>query len=134
MVVNQRVKYNLPPDPLSATLSALAHPTRREILARLATGDVAATELAEPDEMSLAAISKHLKVLEGAGLVSRGKDAQWRPCHLEAGQLAAVLCWVEDYRCFWERNAHSLAEYLTTMQQDGAGKKSKPRNPKRKHP
>ena len=94
MVVNQRVKYNLPPDPLSATLSALAHPTRREILARLATGDVSVTELAEPHEMSLAAISKHLKVLEGAGLVSRGKDAQWRPCHLEAGPLAAVLTWV----------------------------------------
>jgi DNA-binding transcriptional ArsR family regulator len=134
MVVNQRVKYNLPPDPLSATLSALAHPTRREILARLATGDVSVTELAEPHEMSLAAISKHLKVLEGAGLVSRGKDAQWRPCHLEAGPLAAVLTWVEDYRCFWERNADSLADYLTTMQQASARKKSKPRNSKRKAP
>jgi DNA-binding transcriptional ArsR family regulator len=124
----------VPLDPLSATLSALAHPTRREILARLATGDVSVTELAEPHEMSLAAISKHLKVLESAGLISRGKDAQWRPCHLEAGPLEAVRTWVEGYRQFWERNADSLADYLTTLQQADARKGMRSRSSKRKAP
>ena len=73
------------------------------------------TELAKPYDMSLAAVSKHLKVLEGAGLVSRGKEAQWRPCHLEAEPLAAVSAWVEDYRRFWEQNLDSLANYLQTI-------------------
>ena len=114
-------------DPLSATLAALAHPTRRGILARLANGDASVTELAEPYEMSMAAISKHLKVLEGAGLVSRAKDAQWRPCHLEARPLAAVQSWLEDYRRFWERNLESLGEYLQTMQQSKARKKARKR-------
>jgi DNA-binding transcriptional ArsR family regulator len=93
------------------------------MLARLASGDASVTELAEPYDMSLAAISKHLKVLEGAGLISRGKDAQWRPCHLEAKPLAAAQSWIEDYRRFWERNLDSLGEYLKTMQAERAGRR-----------
>lgn len=104
-------------DALSATLFALADPTRRGLLARLATGDATVTELAEPYDMSLAAVSKHLKVLEGAGLVSRGRQAQWRPCHLEGAPLQAVSDWLDDYRRFWERNLDSLADYLKTIQQ-----------------
>jgi DNA-binding transcriptional ArsR family regulator len=102
-------------DPLSATLFALADPTRRGILARLANGDASVKELAEPYDMSLAAVSKHIKVLESAGLVSRGRDAQWRPCHLEVEPLAAVSEWVEGYRRFWERSLASLNDYLKTM-------------------
>jgi DNA-binding transcriptional ArsR family regulator len=104
------------PDHLSATLSALADPTRRGILARLATGDATVGELAEPYDMSLAAVSKHLKVLEGAGLISRGREAQWRPCHLEAAPLQAAADWLQDYRRFWDRNLDSLGTYLKTMQ------------------
>jgi DNA-binding transcriptional ArsR family regulator len=89
-------------DHLSSTLAALAHPARRGILARLTNGDASVTELAEPYDMSLAAISKHLKVLEQAGLVSRGREAQWRPCHLEAQPLQEVLVWVMEFRRFWE--------------------------------
>jgi DNA-binding transcriptional ArsR family regulator len=106
---------SVPADHLSNTLFALADPTRRGILARLATGDASVKELAKPYDMSLAAVSKHLKVLERAGLVSRGKDAQWRPCHLEGKPLEAVFVWVEDYRRFWERNLDSLANYLQTI-------------------
>jgi DNA-binding transcriptional ArsR family regulator len=102
-------------DNLSTTLFALADPTRRGILARLASGSATVTELAEPYDMSLAAVSKHLKVLEGAGLVSRGKQAQWRPCHLEAEPLRAVFDWLEDYRRFWDRSLDSLASYLEAM-------------------
>jgi DNA-binding transcriptional ArsR family regulator len=105
----------MPADRLSSTLFALADPTRRGILARLATGDASVTELAKPYDMSLAAVSKHLKVLESAGLVSRGREAQWRPCHLEAKPLEAVSGWVEDYRRFWEQNLDSLAKYLQTI-------------------
>ena len=105
----------MPADRLSSTLFALADPTRRGILARLAAGDASVTELARPYDMSLAAVYKHLKVLESAGLVSRGKEAQWRPCHLEAKPLEAVSAWVEDYRRFWERNLDSLADYLHTI-------------------
>src|SRR5262245_64317199 len=89
-------------DRLSMTFSALADPTRRAILARLVTGEASVTELAEPFEMSLPAISKHLKVLERAGLIARGREAQWRPCRLEAGPLKDAAEWVEDYRRFWE--------------------------------
>jgi DNA-binding transcriptional ArsR family regulator len=102
-------------DALSATLFALADPTRRGILAQLALGDATVGDLAEPYDMSLAAVSKHLKVLEGAGLISRGRQSQWRPCHLEAEPLAAVSGWVEDYRKFWDRSLDSLADYLKTM-------------------
>jgi DNA-binding transcriptional ArsR family regulator len=103
-------------DPLSSTLFALADPTRRGILARLARGDATVTELAEPYDMSLAAVSKHLKVLETAGLISRGREAQWRPCHLEAEPLQAVSEWLDDYRRFWERSLDGLADYLKLMQ------------------
>jgi DNA-binding transcriptional ArsR family regulator len=115
-------------DPLSTTLFALADPTRRGILARLATGDATVKELAEPYDMSLAAVSKHLKVLENAGLVSRGKEAQWRPSHLEAKPLEAVSEWLENYRKFWERSMSSLAEYLELMQ----GRAPEPRKHGRK--
>lgn len=91
----------MPADRLGPTLFALADPTRRGILARLAQGDATVIELAEPYDMSLAAISKHLKVLEGAGLVSRGKLAQWRPCHLEAKPLEPVSAWLDDNRRFF---------------------------------
>ncbi|WP_044192741.1 ArsR/SmtB family transcription factor [Hyalangium minutum] len=104
-------------DPLSATLFALADPTRRAILAQLAAGDATVKELAKPYDMSLAAVSKHLKVLESAGLISRGRDAQWRPCHLEAKPMQAVSEWLEEYRRFWERSLDSLAEYLQVIQQ-----------------
>jgi DNA-binding transcriptional ArsR family regulator len=102
-------------DPLSSTLFALADPTRRGILARLASGDATVTELAAPYDMSLAAVSKHLKVLEGAGLVSRSRDAQWRPCHLEAEPLQSVADWLESYRRFWERSLDGLRDYLEEL-------------------
>jgi DNA-binding transcriptional ArsR family regulator len=102
-------------DHLSATLSALADPTRRGLLARLSQGDATVSELAAPYEMSLAAVSKHLKVLEGAGLISRGRKSQWRPCHLEAAPLKAVTEYLEAYRRFWERNLDSLGDYLNTL-------------------
>ncbi|HZS61748.1 MAG TPA: metalloregulator ArsR/SmtB family transcription factor [Gemmatimonadaceae bacterium] len=99
-------------DRLSATFSALADPTRRAILSRLALGEASVTELAEPFAMSMPAISKHLKVLEHAGLIARGRDAQWRPCRLEAGPLRGVADWVEPYRHFWERRFDRLDAYL----------------------
>src|SRR6201995_379427 len=103
-------------DRLSATLFALADPTRRGLLARLARGDATVSALAEPYDMSLAAVSKHLKVLEGAGLISRGREAQYRPCHLEAEPLQAAAAWIGDFRRFWERNLDSLDAYLKTVQ------------------
>ena len=104
------------PDRLSATLSALADPTRRAILARLARGETSVKELAEPFEMSLPAVSKHLKVLERAGLISRGKEAQWRPCRLEAGPLRDVAAWLENYRRFWDESLDRLDAYLKRLQ------------------
>lgn len=118
----------MPADLLSTTLSALADPTRRAILARLASGDASVTELAEPHAMSLAAVSKHLKVLEGAGLISRSREAQWRPCHLEAGPLQAVSAWIEAYRRFWERSLDGLADYLAEVQRP-ARPPAPPRSP-----
>ena len=106
-------------DPLSATIFAIADPTRRGLLARLAKGNATVSELAEPYDMSVAAISKHLKVLEGAGLISRGREAQWRPCHLEAKPLEAGADWLGDYWRFWERNLDSLDAYLNTLQRRG---------------
>jgi DNA-binding transcriptional ArsR family regulator len=103
------------PDALSATFSALADPTRRAILARLATGEASVTELAEPFDMSMPAISKHLKVLERAGLIARGREAQWRPCRLEAGPLKEVSDWIEHYRLFWEQSLDRLEAYLREM-------------------
>jgi DNA-binding transcriptional ArsR family regulator len=112
----------MPSDRLSSTLFALSDATRRGILARLATGDATVTELAEPYDMSLAAVSKHLKVLETAGLISRGREAQWRPCHLEAAPLRDVFEWLESYQRFWNRSLDSLAEYLTVMKNQGRKK------------
>lgn len=103
-------------DQLSLTLSALADPTRRGILARLSRGEATVTELAEPYDMSLAAVSKHLKVLEGAGLISRGKEAQWRPCRIEAAPLSEVSSWLEDYRALWEASMDRLEVYLARLQ------------------
>ena len=103
-------------DQLSTTYAALADPTRRAILARLATGEASVTELAEPFEMSLPAVSKHLKVLERAGLIARGRAAQWRPCRLEAGPMKAAADWLEHYRRFWEESFDRLDEYLRELQ------------------
>jgi len=103
-------------DPLSATFSALADPTRRAIMARLARGDATVLELAEPFSMSQPAISKHLKVLERAGLISRSRSAQSRPCHLEGKRLKEALQWVERYRKFWEESFDRLDALLNQMQ------------------
>ncbi len=102
-------------DALSRTLSALADPTRRQLLAQLAEGDATVKTLAEPFDMTLAAVSKHLKVLEGAGLISRGRQSQWRPCHLEAKPLKSASEWLEGYRHFWDASLDSLAAHLETM-------------------
>lgn len=104
-------------DQLSTTLSALADPTRRAILARLAAGgEASVTELAAPFAMSLPAVSRHLKVLEGAGLITRGREAQWRPCRLDAKPLQEVADWVEPYRQFWEARLDRLEAYLRDLQ------------------
>jgi DNA-binding transcriptional ArsR family regulator len=103
-------------DHLSTTFAALADPTRRAILARLASGEASVTELGEPFDMSLPAISKHLKVLEHAGLIARGRDAQWRPCRLAAGPLKDAAEWLEEYRRFWEESFDRLDEYLREVQ------------------
>jgi len=104
------------PDHLDTTFAALADPTRRAILARLASGEASVTELAEPFTMSLPAISKHLKVLERAGLVARGREAQWRPCRLEAAPLKQAADWLEHYRRFWDQSLDRLEDYLRKLQ------------------
>jgi DNA-binding transcriptional ArsR family regulator len=104
------------PDCLSNTFAALADPTRRAILARLASGEASVTELAKPFKMSLPGISKHLKVLEHAGLITRGRQAQWRPCRLQAGPLKDVAGWVEHYRSFWDESFDCLDDYLREIQ------------------
>jgi DNA-binding transcriptional ArsR family regulator len=106
----------MPTDTLNTTFAALADPTRRAILARLASGDASVNELAEPFEMSLPAVSKHLKVLERAGLIARGREAQWRPSRLEAGPLREAADWMEHYRHFWEESFARLDEYLRELQ------------------
>jgi len=103
-------------DRLSATFGALADPTRRAILARLAEGEAPVTELAEPFSMSLPAVSRHLKVLERAGLISRSRSAQWRPCRLSSEPLKEVSEWLDEYRRFWDESLDNLAEYLTELQ------------------
>jgi DNA-binding transcriptional ArsR family regulator len=100
------------PDPLSTTFAALADPTRRAILARLADGEASVTEIAEPFEMSLPAVSKHLKVLERAGLIARSREAQWRPCRIEAAPLREIDDWVAGYRRFWQGSFDRLDSYL----------------------
>jgi DNA-binding transcriptional ArsR family regulator len=102
-------------DSLSATFAALADPTRRAILARLALGEASVTELAEPFEMSLPAVSKHLKVLERAGLIARSREAQWRPCQLEPRPLKDVADWIDHYRRLWEESFDRLDEYLRAL-------------------
>lgn len=102
-------------DPLSATLSALADPTRRALLARLAEGEANVNELAEPFDMSLQAVSRHLKVLEAAGLISRSQKAQWRPCRLEPGPLVAVDGWLARYRAFWEGSFAKMDAYIAEI-------------------
>ena len=103
-------------DPLSVTFAALADPTRRAILARLASGEVSVSKLAEPFDMSLPAISKHLKVLERAGLIKRGREAQWRPCRIEPEALRGVDSWLEEYRRLWEERFDRLDVYLQELQ------------------
>jgi DNA-binding transcriptional ArsR family regulator len=114
-------------DRLNSTFAALADPTRRAILARLASGESSVTELAEPFAMTLPAVSKHLKVLERAGLIARGREAQWRPCRLDAAPLKDAAKWIEHYRRFWEESLDRLDEYLRELQlkekKNGSNKK-----------
>ena len=124
-------------DQLSSTFAALADPTRRAILARLALGETSVTELAKPFEMSMPAVSKHLKVLERAGLIARGREAQWRPCRLDAGPLKEAASWIEEYRRFWEQSLDRLDAYLREVQAartksktNGSGKKRSKTKPK----
>jgi DNA-binding transcriptional ArsR family regulator len=121
----------MPTDQLSATFAALADPTRRAILARLASGECSVTELAEPFEMSMPAVSKHLRVLERAGLVARRRDAQWRPCRIEAGPLKGVAEWTERYRRLWEERLDRLDTYL--QQLNAKEKKNNGRRQRRKY-
>ena len=104
-------------DPLSTTFAALADPTRRAILARLALGEATVNELAEPFEITLQAVSKHLKVLERAGLISRGRDAQYRPCHLESAPLDSAIGWIEEHRNIWQQRFDQLEQHLRNIQQ-----------------
>lgn len=104
-------------DQLSLTFGALSDPTRRAILARLAEGEATVTELAAPFEMSLPAVSKHLKVLERAGLITRGREAQWRPARLDPGPLQEAASWLDEYRRFWEESFDRLDEYLKELQE-----------------
>jgi DNA-binding transcriptional ArsR family regulator len=103
------------PDPLSMTFAALSDPTRRAILARLALGETSVKELARPFSISAPSITKHLKVLERAGLITRSRNAQWRPCRLEPAPLREVSGWVENYRRFWEHSLNRLDDYLSTL-------------------
>jgi len=114
-------------DQLSTTFAALADPTRRAILARLASGECSVTELAKPFDMSMPAVSKHLRVLERAGLIARRRDAQWRPCRIEAGPLKQVANWTEHYRHLWEERLDRLGEYLQEMKakEKGHGRKQR---------
>jgi DNA-binding transcriptional ArsR family regulator len=112
-------------DQLTSTFAALADPTRRAILTRLSRGEMSVTDLAQPFKMSLPGVSKHLKVLEKAGLISRGRDAQWRPCRLNAAPLKDVADWVDHYRKFWQESFDRLDEYLKEIQ---AGEKKQGRS------
>ena len=107
-------------DQLSTIFAALADPTRRAILARLSQGEASVKELAEPFAISPPAVTKHLKVLQRAGLISQGRQAQWRPCRLDAAPLKDVADWLEDYRRFWEASFERLDDYLIEMQAEGA--------------
>jgi len=122
----------MPTDQLSSTLAALADPTRRAILARLSSGQASVTELAGPFAMSLPAVSKHLKVLERAGLIIRSRDAQWRPCRIHAQPLQEVANWVEQYRAIWEQRLERLDAYLQELQAKEPPIKEKQHEPGRK--
>ena len=110
----------MPPDQLSTIFAALADPTRRAILARLSQGEASVKELAEPFAISPPAVTKHLKVLQRAGLITQGRQAQWRPCRLEAAPLKDVADWLEDYRRFWDESFQRLDQYLIELQRKGA--------------
>jgi len=112
-------------DQLSTTFAALADPTRRAILARLASGEASVTELAEPFDMTMPAVSKHLKVLERAGLIARGREAQWRPCRIEAAPLKEISDWVEEYRTIWEQRLDRLDAYLRELKKQQHNKEKK---------
>ncbi len=114
-------------DALSSTLSALADPTRRAILARLALGEASVSDLAQPFAMSLPAVSKHLKVLEKAGLIARGREAQWRPCRLSPEPLRAVDTWLEDYRRLWEDRLDRLEDHIAKMKKERSCRKPRPK-------
>jgi DNA-binding transcriptional ArsR family regulator len=116
----------MPSDPLSTTFAALADPTRRAILARLALGETSVTELAEPFDMSLPAISKHLKVLEHAGLIARGREAQWRPCRIAPVSLREVDGWLGGFRRFWDENFGRLDDYLEELKAKEAAQATAP--------
>lgn len=121
------------PDPLSTTFAALSDPTRRAILARLALGEASVKQLSEPFTITAPSITKHLKVLERAGLIHRGRDAQWRPCRLQPAPLHEVATWVEGYRQHWERSMNRLDEYLSTLNPTpGTKEKKHARNNRRK--
>jgi len=122
------------PDRLSAVFAALADPTRREILAQLSRGTRSVTELAEPHDMSLPAISKHLRVLEQSGLIVRGREAQWRPCRIQAAPMKEAVDWMEQYRQFWEQSFDRLDDYLQQLQasqKDPHADQKKPKPKKR---
>lgn len=123
----------MPTDQLSTTFAALADPTRRAILARLVAGECSVTELAAPFDMSLPAVSKHLRVLERAGLVAQRRDAQWRPCRLEAGPLKEVAEWAEHYRHLWEARLDRLDDYLKELKTKAKGTNDKEKRDGRKH-
>ncbi len=108
----------MPTDQLSLTFAALADPTRRAILARLAGGEASVTELARPFDLSLPAVSKHLKVLQRAGLITQSRNAQWRPCRLEGGRLKEAADWVGEYRRFWDESFQRLEQVLAELQQE----------------
>ena len=119
-------------DALSATFAALADPTRRAILARLSSGETSVMELARPFDISLPAVSKHLKVLERAGLIERGREAQWRPCRLQANPLKGVADWVEVYRRHWEESLDRLESYLKELQRKDKETRKEKRDDRKK--
>ena len=122
----------MPTDQLSLTFAALADPTRRAILARLASGECSVTELAAPFDMSMPAVSKHLRVLEQAGLIARGREAQYRPCRIEAAPLKDVAAWTERYRHIWEARLDRLGSYLETLKASTRKEKRHGRKPRSK--
>ena len=119
-------------DSISSTFAALADPTRRAILARLALGETSVTDLAEPFAMSMPAVSKHLRVLERAGLIARGREAQWRPCKLKAEPLRQAAGWLDEYRRFWEESFDRLDEYLQQVQAEQKQTKGRTKQKKEK--